>query len=138
MFASSLPLDTKKDLCYEVIFHDYSSLPPENFKDIRTFSDTLVSKAIAKYQKGLIKTKKAREALKREKPREQNIRKVTDIVHVDQKLEDITIRLRESAAGVQKAIRNDYYKKASKRSQGKFKTAVNHLVSGIEEILKNG
>lgn len=139
IFSSSLPLKTKKELCGEVVFHDYSSLPPENYKDIRTFSDAILGTTVAKYQVGLERTKKARAARDRKgtKRREEQIKKVTDIVHIDQKLDDITIRIRETASSVQRAVRGDYYQKASRKSKGKFKTAVNHLVSGIEKILEN-
>jgi len=136
IFESILPLKTKKDLCGEVIFHDYSGLPPDNYKDIKTFSDVLLSQAIAKHTQGLAKTAAARAKLSYIGPGTR-IRRVTDIVHIDQKLEDVTTRISETTASIKKAIRNDYYPKASKRKQGKFKTAVHHLVSGIEEILGN-
>ena len=139
IYESNLPDKTKKELAGEVIFHDYSNLPPENYKDIRTFSDAIFGRAITKHQEGLRKTQKAREKLKpkRGKPRVRKVTKITDIVHIDKKLEDVTDIIRAGDASVQKAIKNDYYEKASKRTQKKFRTAVNHLVSGIEKILEN-
>lgn len=137
VYASNLPLKIKKELCGEVIFHDYSALPPENYRDIKTFSEVMLEKSITKYQEGLKKTEKARTRLKGQVPRIAVIRKIKDIVHVDQELDDITEQIRESGSSIQKAIRNNYYSQASRRSRGKFRTAVNHLVSGIEEILEN-
>lgn len=136
VYASNLPDKTKNQLAGEVIFHDYSNLPPENYRDIRTFSDTIFGRAISKHQEGLRKTEKARANLS--KKRVNKVNKVTDILHVNQRLEDVTAMIRESGAGIQKAINNNYYTKSSKRTQKKFRTAVNHLVSGIEKILEDG
>ena len=136
IYSSNLSMKVKKQLCGEVIFHDYSLLPPENYHDIRTFSNSILGKAITKHQKGLIKTETARKKLAKTKVRKRPIRKVTDIVHIDQKLDDITSSLREANSSIQKTIRNNYYGEASKRSQRKFRTVVNHLVSGLEKILK--
>lgn len=139
VYASNLPLKTKRELCGDIIFHDYSSLAPENYRDIKSFSDALLEKAIIKYQEGLNKTEKARAKLGGQIPRAavRRIKKIDDIVHADQKLDEVTYTLREAGSDIKKAIKNNYYPLASKRSKRKFKVVVNHIVSGIEEILKD-
>ena len=137
IYTSNLPNKTKRELVGEVIFHDYSNLPPENYKDIRTFSNAIFGRAITKHQEGLRKTEKARSKLTKKRKRIKRVKKISDIIHIDKKLEDVTDMIRIGGASVQKAIKNDYYEKASRRTQKKFRTAVNHLVSGIEKILEN-
>lgn len=136
IFACGLPERKKKDLCWEIIRHDYSALSPDNYKDIRTLSDSLLKGAIEKYQQNLNKynIKPGR----KQRGNRSSLRTIKDIIHLDKKLDDVTLRVSETGANIQKAIQRNYYSNASKRSQKKFKTAVNHLVSGIEKILQNG
>ncbi len=136
IYGSILPTKTKADLCSEVILHDYSALPPDNYRDIKTFSDELLRQSLTKYTQGLAKTAAARAKSPAPGSRTR-IKRVTDIVHIDQRLEDVTTRVSETAASIKKAIEKDYYQKASDRKKSKFRTAVRHLVSGIEEILGN-
>jgi len=139
IFSSNLQYKTKKELCREVIYHDYSSLAPENYRDIKSFADAILGRAITKYQGGRDKTAKARAKTKGQIPRvaSRRIRRIDDIVHFDKELDEVSFDLRKASNSVKKAIKNNYYSQASGRSQRKFKTSVNNLVSGIEEILKD-
>jgi hypothetical protein len=132
IFSSILPNKKKVELCGDIILHDYSSLSPENYRDIRTFANALFSDALRGYQENLAKTEQARKV--RGKNRKV-IRGVKHIVHVDRELDDLGSRMRNLATDVNKANGKDYYKQASMRSKRKFKVSVNKLVSGIEGIL---
>ena len=43
IYSSKISEELKLELCNEVISQDYSALSPRNSKDIRTFSDELLS-----------------------------------------------------------------------------------------------
>ncbi len=133
VYASALPENKKRDLSSEIISQDYSHVPPENAKDITTYADSLLENAVVAYQDNLRKTEKARSLRGKKK-----IKNVYDIVHFDKKIDALSMRLREAVPYIQRALEKKYYAKASKRSRGKLKTAVNHVVSGLEKLLKDG
>lgn len=136
IYASTLPERTKKRLCNEIIWHDYSKLPPQNYKDIKTFSDEILKKELIEYNERVQKTvnalKKAREA-----KRSGSIKNVYDVVDANREVNKLTDRLYETNLHIQRAVKKDFYSQASRRSKHKLKTSINKVVSSLEEIIRS-
>ncbi len=134
VWATGLPSKRKKRICYGIINQDYSRISPRNAADIRTFTDYVLQEELKRYNEILRKTA---DSLKKAGKARKGIKTVYDIVHWDQMLNRVTDDVRETSMHVDRARKKGYYDKAPEKSRRRFKTAINRLVSGIEEILKN-
>jgi len=133
IFSSRLPKKKKQMLGCEILTHDYSNLSPKHYKDISIFASHLLEQELIKYDKNLEKVSEALKA--KSNGKKKKIRKIKDITDISRELDAVTDILRQTDLHVQKVNKNQYYSEASRRSQGKFRTVVNRLVSGLEETL---
>jgi len=136
IFAANVPHKRKFMIAGEVISQDYSHLPPENYRDISAFADTLLEREIIRYSRELQRTEKARKKLKIGKGK-MSVRKVQDISNPNRELDLVAGSLRKADTDVRRAIRKQYYINAAEASQRKFRTVVNNLVSDLEKILND-
>ena len=134
--ATRLPIKKKNILYGQIILQDYSHLRPENYSDIRVFAETVIGNEVTRHNKLLQKTVKALEKARKMLPK-RKVRTIKDVTNPDRELNSLTAVLRQNTTLILRAYRDDIYKKASLRSQGKFRTSVGHLTSGIEKLIKD-
>ncbi len=137
IYASRLPDKKKLTLAGEVIVHDYSHLPPGNHRDIRVFSDELLKRELEQHDERLRKRPQQVRSVSTI-PRKKKVKSVKDIVDYDRELEEVTLFLRRAYDKVQRVSSNGFYEQASRRNKRKFKTSVNKLTLGLEQILEDG
>jgi len=128
VFAASLPPKIKRDLCGEIVLQDYSHLQPENYQDIKVYANTLLQEEITKRNEALKKIPQVKNRKKRS---------IHRLPNPDRNLQKVTESLRQTQLHVQHAYKKGYYANASKKSQRKFRTAVNNLASRLEGILED-
>jgi ParB family chromosome partitioning protein len=140
IYASRLSDKKKLELSGEVIIHDYSHLPPGNHGHIRVFSDELLKRELEQYDERLRKKTQlfGKNPTIPKKKKDKPVKSVEDIVDYDGELEEVTLFLRKAYDKIQRVSSNGFYEQASRRGKRKFKTSVNKLTSGLEQILGNG
>jgi ParB/RepB/Spo0J family partition protein len=132
VFAANLPHKRKTLMCGDIIYQDYSQISSRDYGNLREYTQGIIDSELRRYHEQLMKTKKARQKSKSKKKR---IKSIKDVTNPNKELEKVGNSLRSVDLQVQKASRRNYYAEASKRSQGKFRTSVNRLVSHLENML---